>query len=115
MEKQRKIRREIPMQVYVSEEEFLLIHTKMEQCGAHTFSSYARKMLVDGFVVRRDFSEVKKLATELGRIGGNVNQIARICNTNRSIYANNIEELKRDLEDIKAAVQEHLVKLMREE
>ena len=93
----------------------MLIQAKMEQCGACTFSAYARKMLVDGFVIRRDFSEVKLLAAQLGRIGGNVNQIAHRCNDVRSIYADDVEDLKRYLRDVKQAVQEHLIKLMREE
>lgn len=114
MEKREKVSRKIPLQVYVSEEEFSLIQAKLVQCGAHSFSAYARKMLVDGFVVHRDFSEVKELATALGCIGGNVNQIARRCNAERSIYADDVEDLKRYLADIKTVVQEHLIKLMRE-
>lgn len=114
MEIGEKIERKIPLQVYVSEEEFSVIQAKMEQCGARSFSAYARKMLVDGFVIRRDFSECRALAVELGRIGGNVNQIARRCNTERSIYADDVEELKRYLGEVKSAVQEHLLRLVRE-
>ena len=115
MKKPAKGTRTIPLQVFVSEEEYLLIQAKLEQSGARTFSSYARKMLIDGYVIRRDFSAIKSLATQLGRIGGNVNQIAHRCNATRSIYADDVEELKRYLRDVKQAVQEQLVKLMREE
>ena len=47
-------------------------------------SAYARKMLLDGKVLKIDLSIIKEYVYELGKIGTNINQIAR--NANRYNY-----------------------------
>ena len=53
------LEREIRLTVRVSEEEEKMIREKMLQIGTTNFSAYARKMLIDGYVIKRDFSELK--------------------------------------------------------
>jgi hypothetical protein len=67
--------------------------------GTGCFSVYARKMLIDGYVIRLDYSDVKVLTAELQKIGTNINQIARRVNTTGTLYA-------QDMEDIKGAMAE---------
>jgi len=65
------------MVVDVPPEEKEMIHAKMQQLGTGNFGAYARKMLIDGYVIKKDYSEIKKLTAELGKIGSNINQLAK--------------------------------------
>ena len=56
-------------------------------------------MLIDGYVIRLDYSDVKAMTAELQKIGTNINQIARRVNATGMLYA-------QDMEDIKGAMAE---------
>lgn len=78
--------RTVRLQLLVSEEEADMIRQKMLQVGTANFSMYARKMLIDGYVIKRDFTELKSLTNELANLARNINQIALRANETRSIY-----------------------------
>ena len=48
--------------------------------GTKNFGAYARKMLIDGYIIVVDYTEQKKLAAEINKIGVNINQIAKKYN-----------------------------------
>ena len=54
-ERTRPIRRAICL----NEQELNLICHKTKQLGARNFGSYARKMLIDGYIIRVDHTEQK--------------------------------------------------------
>ena len=60
-----------------------------------------------------DFSNLKELNTSIGRIAGNINQIAKRCNENKSVHTNDVEQLRREFQTLKADYQERVVKLLR--
>ncbi len=105
--------RKIRLQFYVNENEFEIIKNKMEYSGTNNFSMYARKMVIDGYVIRRDYSEIKLLTKELSNLARSINQIALRANETRSIYKEDIENLKKYYFDVKRAVTERLVKMIR--
>ena len=86
--------------IRVTPEEKKLIRKKMEQFGTENFSRYARKMLIDGYVLRVDLSEFQSLANELHKIGVNINQIAKISNASGIVYGDDIERLKEMMDEI---------------
>ena len=51
-------------------------------------------MLLDGYIIKVDYTEQKKLEMAIGKIGTNINQICRRFNSTNSVYQGNIEELK---------------------
>ena len=61
--------------VPVTREERALIQQKMAQLGTKNFSAYARKMLIDGYIVHIDTGPVRAQTAELQKIGVNINQI----------------------------------------
>ena len=63
-----------------------MIERKMQQMGTGCFSVYARKMLIDGYVIRLDYSDVKAMTAELQKIGTNINQIAKRVNATGTLY-----------------------------
>ena len=98
----------------VTEEEKELIKDKMLQAGTNNFSLYARKMLLDGYIVKRDFTEMKALTKELANLARNINQIALRVNETRSIYEQDIKDLQSYYYNVKRAVTERLVKMIEE-
>ena len=92
--------RSIVLRVPVTAEERALIEKKMQQMGTRCFSTYARKMLIDGYVTKIDYSDIKAMTAELQKIGTNINQIARRVNATGTIYAQDIEDIKGVLNEI---------------
>ncbi len=92
-----------------------MIRKKMIQVGTTNFSIYARKMLIDGYVIKRDFSELKSLTHELANLARSINQIALRVNETRSIYEQDIKDLQNYYSDVKRACSERLVKMIRKE
>ena len=72
--------RNIVLRVPVTPEERALIQQKMAQLHTKNFSAYARKMLIDGYIVHMDTSDIRAQTAELQKIGVNINQIARSVN-----------------------------------
>ena len=92
--------RNIVLRVPVTPEERALIQQKMTQLHTKNFSAYARKMLIDGYIVHMDTSDIRAQTAELQKIGVNVNQIARRINSTETVYAQDIEDIKGALAKI---------------
>ena len=72
----------------------------MAQAGTDNFSAYARKMLIDGYIIQVDYTNIKEMTAEIQKIGVNINQIARRVNTMGTVYDADIQELKERLTEI---------------
>ena len=68
--------------------------------GTDNFSAYARKMLIDGYIIQVDYTNIKEMTAEIQKIGVNINQIARRVNTMGTVYDADIQELKERLTEI---------------
>lgn len=100
--------------VEVSPEQWDMIRQKMAQVGTTNFARYARKMLIDGYVFHLNHGDLKVVARELAAIGRNLNQIAQRANETRSVYAQDLEDVRKDFRNVKRAVTERLVKMAAE-
>ena len=69
--------RPIRKEICLNEQELNLIQHKMRQLGTQNFGAYARKMLIDGYIIKVDYTEQKKLAATVSRAASNINQICR--------------------------------------
>ena len=78
----------------VTEQERQLIQKKMEQLGTKNMGAYLRKMAIDGYIIKVDYTEQKKLAAAISRVAGNINQICRRINQTGHFYEDDIGELK---------------------
>ena len=92
--------RKIVLRVPVTPEEQELIRQKMALLNTRNFSAYARKMLIDGYVVHIDTTDIRAQTAEIQKIGVNVNQIAKRVNATGSVYQEDIEEIKGVLAEI---------------
>ena len=93
-------KRAIQLKLWVDENEKNLIEEKMKILGTRNFGAYARKMLIDGYIIKVDYSEQRKLAAEVNKIGININQICKRINSIDHIYAEDVSELKSRMEDV---------------
>ena len=78
----------------VTEQERQLIQKKMEQLGTKNMGAYLRKMAIDGYIIKVDYTEQKKLAAAISRVAGNINQICRRINSTERCYEDDVAELK---------------------
>ena len=92
--------RPIIMRLAVTEYEKELIERKMAQLGTKNFGAYARKMLIDGYIIKVDYTQQKKLAAAVSRVASNINQICRRINTTGHFYEDDVVELKERQKDI---------------
>lgn len=93
-------KRNVQIIIRVTEEERALIEEKMQQIPTLNLSAYARKMLIDGYIIILDLQEVKGHTAQLQKIGVNVNQIAKRINETGQIYADDMDEIKRVMEEV---------------
>lgn len=78
----------------VTEQERQRIQKKMEQLGTKNMGAYLRKMAIDGYIIKVDYTEQKKLVAAISRVAGNINQICRRINQTGHFYEDDIVELK---------------------
>ncbi|NBH84004.1 plasmid mobilization relaxosome protein MobC [bacterium C-53] len=93
-------KRNVQIIIRVTEEERASIGEKMQQIPTLNLSAYARKMLIDGYIITLDLQEVKEHTAQLQKIGVNINQIAKRINETGRIYADDMDEIKRVMEEI---------------
>lgn len=105
--------RQRPIQVkfFVDEKELDLIKQKMAQTGTENMSAYLRKMAIDGYVVNLDIPELRELTSKMKRISNSENQIAKQLNTSGNIYEADIEEIKKNQEEIYEDIRKILTSL----
>lgn len=93
-------KRNVQIIVRVTEDERTLIEEKMKQIPTMNLSAYSRKMLIDGYIIVLDLQEVKAHTAQLQKIGGNLNQITKSINETGRIYDNDMDELKRLMDEV---------------
>ena len=86
--------RPVRIEFRVTEQEHQLIQKKMEQLGTKNMGAYLRKMAIDGYIIKVDYTEQKKLVAAISRVAGNINQICRRLNQTGHFYEDDIVELK---------------------
>ena len=91
--------RPIRIEFCVTEQEKKLIESKMAQLGTHNMGAYLRKMAIDGYIIKVDYTEQKKLAAAVSRIAININQVCRRINSTEHFYDADVAELKERMAD----------------
>lgn len=92
--------RPIRKEICLNEQELSMVRHKMNQLGTRNFGAYARKMLLDGYIIKVDYTEQKKLAAAVSHAAANINQVCRRINQAGRFYAADIAELKARQEEI---------------
>ena len=83
---------------YLDDNETGLVAEKMETVGIRNREAYIRKMILDGYIVRVDLSDVRKMVSLLSNATNNLNQIAKRANETRSVYESDIRDIRANYE-----------------
>ena len=95
-----KRNRPILIQIYLNEDEKIILDEKVRLSGSSNISTYIRHLIKYGFVYDVDYSNLSQMNYQLGKIGNNINQIAHIANTTEQISKSQIDEVKEMMKKI---------------
>ena len=96
---------------FVNDKEYELIRKKMAQMGTDNMSAYIRKMIIDSYVINLDMPELRELTLKMKSISNSENQIAKRVNSTGNIYEADIEEIKKNQEEIYEGIRKILTSL----
>ena len=100
--------RGILLKFYVSEKELEQIRMKMEQYSTNNLSAYLRKIAIDGYVVNLELPELGEMVSLLRRSSNNLNQLTKRVHETGRFYDADLEDLRRDYDDLWEAAQKIL-------
>ena len=63
-------------------------------------STFLRHLILYGFVYDIDYSDLREYNAALGKIGGNLNQIAKRMNATGNVYKADVEEVKKLMKQV---------------
>ena len=63
-------------------------------------STFLRRLILYGFVYDIDYSDLREYNYTLGKISGNLNQIAKRMNATGNVYKADVEEAKRLMKQV---------------
>lgn len=106
--------RYVQMKVRVTEREKNQILANMERAEFGNFNSYARKMLLDGYIIHWDYQPIRELTKELSSISRNINQITKRANSVGSIYAGDFMDIQRDWNKLQSLLRSGLTRFIKE-
>ena len=92
--------RPIRKEICLNKQELSVVRHKMTQLGTRNFGAYARKMLIDGCIIKVDYTEQKKLAATVSWIATNINHVCRRINSTGHFYDADVAELKERMADV---------------
>ena len=99
MKKSRE-KKTVRMQLVISQKEADLIKERMAELGITNLSAYLRKMAVVGYIIHLDTGDIQEMVRLLRICSNNLNQYARRANETGSIYAADVEDLRKRLDGL---------------
>ena len=96
MEKNRS--RKHKFTLYLSDDEDRILGAKYKMSNMRSKSTFLRHMIVYGAVYDVDYAYLREYNYLLGKIGGNLNQIAKRINETRSVYQTDMDAVKAEMD-----------------
>ena len=81
-------------------EEKAQIEQRMEEADIRNMSEYLLKMALNGYILRLDLPEIRRMVFLLANATNNLNQLAKRANETRSVHIPDINDLKRQYEGL---------------
>ena len=88
------------LKIYLSDDEQYILEQKIKISGMKSKSAFLRRQILYGFVYNIDYSELREYNAALGKIGGNLNQIAKRMNATGNVYKADVEEVKKLMKQV---------------
>ncbi len=84
----------------LNDNEKRILDSKWKMSGMRSRNSFLRQLLIEGIVYDVDYSYLREYNAQLGKIGGNINQIAKRINETRSIYEKDITDIRKEMKKL---------------
>ena len=101
-------KRTVQIKFRVTEAERDLILEKMKLVPTRNMAAYLRKIAIDGYIIQIDHADIKAMTAEIQKIGVNINQIARMANTNVFISKSDVQEVNEQLKQIQRLLLQYI-------
>ncbi|WP_268233542.1 plasmid mobilization protein [Tissierella pigra] len=88
------------IEIKLTKEEKEIFKKKLELSKLKSMGHFIRKCVLEAPIFVIDMNEFRKIQTFIGRNANNLNQIAKRVNTTGVIYREDIEDLKKENDDI---------------
>ena len=99
------------IEVRLTRDEKELIRERMKKIPTNNMSAFIRKMALNGYIVVLDLSDVKEAVRLLRINSNNLNQYAHKANATGKVYQEDIEQLKKQHEEIWEVMNSVLMRL----
>ena len=86
--------------LYLTDDELMILNAKFQSSGMKNKNAFVRHMILSGFVYDIDYSDLREYNAQLGKIGGNLNQIVKRLNTTDHVYQEDINNIKESMNQI---------------
>ncbi len=95
----------------ITPEEDDIIRKKMRAAGIGNQSVFLRAMALNGYLLKLDLPELHRAVSLMGKLGSNVNQIARRLSERGSIYETEIDEIRESQDELRTILNGILLRL----
>ena len=89
------------IKIRVSADEMSAIKHRAEAANM-SISSFLRNLALNGKIILYDTENIYRFNQLMRSVGTNINQIAAVANSEKSVYKNDIDSLRREVEKISA-------------
>jgi hypothetical protein len=84
----------------LSDDEMRILNAKTKMSGMRNRSAFIRQLIIEGLVYDVDYSYLREYNAGLGKIGSNINQIARRANETGNVNQCDIDKLQGEMEKL---------------
>ena len=88
------------LKIYLNDDEQYILEQKVKASGMKSKSAFLRRQILYGFIYDIDYSELREYSAALGKIGNNLNQIAKRMNATGNVYKADVEEVKKLMKQV---------------
>lgn len=106
-------KRTIENHIKYNAEEWKIVSEKAAALGKRA-GTFIREISVQGVIKNYDMKQFNHLIMSFNRIGNELNQIAKVANSTQSVYAKDIEDLKKSFADLQTVFENYLLPLKEE-
>ncbi|MDE5765313.1 MAG: plasmid mobilization relaxosome protein MobC [Ruminococcus sp.] len=84
----------------MNDEEYEIFMEKFLKSNSDSQGRFIRRMLLTGLILRFDEDEARKVFRLISNVANNINQITLRVNSTGNIYAEDISEIQRDINEL---------------
>lgn len=92
--------------IRLDDAEFAQLESRMQSVGLNNRERFARKMLLDGYIIITDMKPISELARLVRISANNINQIAKRANETGTIYETDVLQLLEEVSSLKPLINE---------